>query len=70
MSSRTALRAAVFAAALPLLLTTPAQASVVTDTLNNTEALNNLNALGIKSGVTHTDASDQGNGNRHAHAQR
>ncbi|MEU9035332.1 hypothetical protein AB0D45_10555 [Streptomyces sp. NPDC048352] len=66
MSSRTARRAAAFAAALPLLLAAPAHASVVTDTLNNIDALNNLNALGIKSGVTDTNASDQSNGNRHA----
>lgn len=31
-------------------------------------ALDNLNALGIKSGVTNTNASDQRNGNRHANA--
>ncbi|MFI9065576.1 hypothetical protein ACIGQE_27505 [Streptomyces sp. NPDC053429] len=66
MSSRTALRAAAFAAALPLLLAVPAHASVVTDTLNNIDALNNLNALGIKSGITDTHASGQSNGNRHA----
>lgn len=46
----------------------PAHASIVADSLNNAAALDNLNALGIKSGVTNTNASDQSNGNRHANA--
>ncbi|MFE9429270.1 hypothetical protein ACFYNO_40720 [Kitasatospora sp. NPDC006697] len=63
------LGAAAFAAALPLLLAAPAHASIVTDTLNNLNAVNDANLLGIKSGVTNTNASDQANGNYHARPQ-
>ncbi|MEU4120331.1 hypothetical protein AB0F71_38255 [Kitasatospora sp. NPDC028055] len=66
MATRTLLRAAALAAALPLLLAAPAHASIITDTLNNLDAANNANLLGIKSGVTNTNASDQGNSNHHA----
>ncbi|WP_282698316.1 hypothetical protein [Streptomyces sp. CC208A] len=67
MTTRSVLRAAAFAAVVPLFLATPAHASIAGESLNNLDALNSLNALGIKSGATNTAASDQSNGNLHAH---